>query len=212
MGTPFEKKLHHRCLFHNNMHIFGTVQDWAGTVMNVPVCVFLVWKTRNSGFISTHYILSRVCQVQEKDFLPTALIAYWNPKYQTAFVVWSLGLSISEVAGLCNYFGRHEDLEVQLCHPVVTNISESTSFRLLLSPGSLILGKKLTAAVQDIVIRPLLLSKVVEKLWSWNICHQHQQYPCYGSIFQPENKSCAKSKQQQFPCCVLSSNAVHSQY
>jgi hypothetical protein len=74
--------------------------------------------------------------------------------------------SISEVAGLCNYFGRHEDLEVQLCHPVVTNISESTSFRLLLSAGSLILGKKLTAAVQDIVIRPLLLSKVVEKLWS----------------------------------------------
>jgi hypothetical protein len=59
--------------------------------------------------------------------------------------------------------------------------------------------------VQDIVIRPLLLCKVVEKLWSWTICHQHQQYPCYGSMFQPENKSCAKSKQQQFPCCVLSS-------
>lgn len=145
-------------------------------------------------------------------FLANCSDCILEPKYQTAFVVWSLGMSISEVAGLCNYFGRHEDLEVQLCHPVVTNISESTSFRLLLSPGSLILGKKLTAAVQDIVIRPLLLSKVVEKLWSWNICHQHQQYPCYGSIFQPENKSCAKSKQQQFPCCVLSSNAVHSQY
>ena len=31
-------------------------------------------------------------------------------------VAQSLGMSISEVAGLCNYFGHHEDLEVQLCH------------------------------------------------------------------------------------------------
>ena len=90
------------------MNIFGRVQDSARTVRNVPFCVFLEGilveyerlAVPTSGGLLLHklYKLSGVCQLQWKDFLPTACVdcmleTYWKAKYQTdqtaAFVVQS---------------------------------------------------------------------------------------------------------------------------
>ena len=74
--------------------------------MNVSVCVFLYERPEIPGGLLVHklHIVQSLPSPRER-FLANCSDCILEPKYQTAFVVWSLGMSISEVAGLCNYFG-----------------------------------------------------------------------------------------------------------